>query len=156
MWSLHEFLHGIKWIMFHEHLDYFQKSPLQSRPTTKPLGYHGSLNSHIHWFNLIYHVWGHYMIKKIIEITCFLRAQSPTTSHYTSGSVTTLHDFGGVLGRPLVTFFWALTNSWSKALGLCVKYRSTIAGLCTYKRIFIYFEKIRFASQKMNISIFVF
>ena len=32
------------------------------------------------------------------------------TSHYTRGSVTTLHDFGGALGRPLDTFFWALTN----------------------------------------------
>ena len=25
--------------------------------------------------------------------------------------MTTLHDFGGVLGRPLDTFFWALTIS---------------------------------------------
>ena len=35
------------------------------------------------------------------------------TSHYTRESVTTLPDFGGVLGRPLDTFFWALTISWS-------------------------------------------
>ena len=38
------------------------------------------------------------------------------TSHYTRGSVTTPHGFGGVLGRPLDTFFRALTischNSW--------------------------------------------
>ena len=26
--------------------------------------------------------------------------------HYTQGSVTTLHDFGGVLGCPLDTLFW--------------------------------------------------
>ena len=32
------------------------------------------------------------------------------------GFVTTLHDFGGVLGRPLNTFFWALTISWSRLL----------------------------------------
>ena len=28
MWSPRGFLHGIEWIMFHGHLDYFQKSPL--------------------------------------------------------------------------------------------------------------------------------
>ena len=38
------------------------------------------------------------------------------TSHYTGRSVTTLHDFGGVLGQPLDTFFWALTMSWSQLL----------------------------------------
>jgi hypothetical protein len=43
----------------------------------------------------------------------WLKAQSHMTSPYTWGSVTTLHDFGGVLGRPLDTFFWALTISWS-------------------------------------------
>jgi hypothetical protein len=32
------------------------------------------------------------------------------------GSVTTLHDFGGVVGWPLDTFFWALTISWSRLL----------------------------------------
>ena len=37
-------------------------------------------------------------------------------SHYTWGSVTTLHDFGGVVGWPLDTFFWALTISWSHLL----------------------------------------
>jgi hypothetical protein len=36
------------------------------------------------------------------------------TSHYTRGSVTTLHDLGGVLGRPLDTLFWALKISWSQ------------------------------------------
>ena len=38
------------------------------------------------------------------------------TSHYTQGSMTTLHDFGGVLGRPLDTFVWALTIPWSRLL----------------------------------------
>jgi hypothetical protein len=38
------------------------------------------------------------------------------TSHYTGGSVTTLHDFGGVLGWPFDTFFWALTILWSRHL----------------------------------------
>jgi hypothetical protein len=38
------------------------------------------------------------------------------TSRYTRGSMTTLHDLGGVLGEPLDTFFWALTISWSRLL----------------------------------------
>jgi hypothetical protein len=33
--SLHGFLHGIKWIMLHGHLDCFQKSPLGGSPNTK-------------------------------------------------------------------------------------------------------------------------
>ena len=48
----------------------------------------------------------------------WLRDRSHVTSHYTWGFVTTLHDFGGVLGQPLDTFFWALMVM---ALGLCVK-----------------------------------
>ena len=47
MLSLHGFLHGIKWIMFHGHLDYFQKSLLGGRSNTKP-GDHGILNVHNH------------------------------------------------------------------------------------------------------------
>jgi hypothetical protein len=43
----------------------------------------------------------------------WLRAWSQMSSHYTWGSMTTLHDFGSVLGQPLDTFFWALTISWS-------------------------------------------
>ena len=45
MSSLHGFLYGIKWIMFHGHLDYFQKPPLGGRPNTK-LGDHGTPNAH--------------------------------------------------------------------------------------------------------------
>ena len=36
MQSLHGVLHGIEWIMFHDHLDYFQKPPLGGRPNTTP------------------------------------------------------------------------------------------------------------------------
>jgi hypothetical protein len=46
-------------------------------------------------------------------ISIWLRARSHMTSHYTWGSVTTLHGFGGVLGWPLDTFFWGLIISWS-------------------------------------------
>jgi hypothetical protein len=38
-------LHDIEWIMFHGHLDYFQKPPLQGRPNTKP-GDRGTPNVH--------------------------------------------------------------------------------------------------------------
>ena len=41
-----EFLHGIKWIMFHGHLDYFQKPSLEGRLNTKTVD-HGDLNVHI-------------------------------------------------------------------------------------------------------------
>ena len=111
MSSLHGFLHGIKWIVFHGHLDYFQKPPLGGRPNTKP-GDHGTPNAHNRWFILFYHVWGPAWIE-IHWNSIWLRARSHMTSHYTWGSVTTLHDFGGVLGWPLDTFFWALTISWS-------------------------------------------
>ena len=45
MKSLHRFLHGIKWITIHHHLDYFHKPPLGNRPNMKP-GDHGTLNAH--------------------------------------------------------------------------------------------------------------
>ena len=38
------------------------------------------------------------------------------TSHYTWGPVSTQHDLGGGSGRPLDTFFWALTFWWSRLL----------------------------------------
>jgi hypothetical protein len=44
-YSLHGFLHGIDWIMFHIHLEYFQKPPLGGRPNTKP-GDHDTPNAH--------------------------------------------------------------------------------------------------------------
>ena len=101
MYSLHGFLHGIEWIMFHGHLDYFQKPPLGGRPNTKP-GDHGTPNAHNRWFILFYHVWGPVWIE-IHWNSIWLRTRSRMTSHYTWEFVTTLHDFGGVLGRPLDT-----------------------------------------------------
>ncbi len=38
------------------------------------------------------------------------------TYDFTLGSMTTLHDFGGVLRPPTDTFFWALRISWSRLL----------------------------------------
>jgi hypothetical protein len=45
MQSLHGFLHGIKWIMFHGHVEYFQKPPLGAKPNTK-LGDHNTPDPH--------------------------------------------------------------------------------------------------------------
>ena len=54
--------------------------------------------------------------KEFHLISIWVRALSHMTSHYTWGSAITLYDVGGVLGRPLDTFFWALTISWSRLL----------------------------------------
>jgi hypothetical protein len=104
-------------IMLHGHLDYIQKPPLGGRPNTK-LGDHGSPIAHNRWFILCYHMWGPAWIEIHWNIIWF-RTWSHMTSHYTWGSVTTLHEFGGVSGRPLNTFSWALTISWSR-LSACV------------------------------------
>ena len=45
MQSLHGFPYGIEGVMFHGHLDYFQKPPLGGTPNTKP-GDHGTLDAH--------------------------------------------------------------------------------------------------------------
>jgi hypothetical protein len=50
--SLHGFLHGIEWIMFHGHLDCFQKPLLGGEPNTKP-GDHGNPNAHNCWFIIL-------------------------------------------------------------------------------------------------------
>ena len=48
MSSLHGFLHGIEWIMFHGHLDHFQRPSLGGRPNTQ-LGDHATPNAHNRW-----------------------------------------------------------------------------------------------------------
>ena len=112
MYSLHGFLHGIEWIMFHGHLDYSQKPLLGGKPNTK-LGDHGILNTCNCWFILFYHARGPAWID-IRWNSIWLRARWHMISHYTRGSVTTLHDFGGVLGRALDTIFWVLLGSGVK------------------------------------------
>ena len=110
--NLHGFLHGmIQWIMFHRHLDYFQKPPLGGRPNTKP-GDHGTLKSHDRWLIILYHVWGPH----IIEIGFGWDTWSRMTSHYTWEPVITLLDSRSALRRPLDIFFWTLTISWSQLL----------------------------------------
>jgi hypothetical protein len=99
--------------MFHGCLDYFQDPPLGGRPNTK-LGDHGTLNATNCGFILFYHMWGLAWIE-IHWNSIWLRTRSHGTSHYTWGSMTTLHDLGGVLGRPLDAFFWSrlLARVWS-------------------------------------------
>ena len=125
MWSTHGFLHGIEWIMLHGHLDYFQKPSLgsmigltQSRETMRlwTLTTVGSF--------YFYHVWGPAWIK-IHWNSISLGVWSHVISHHTWESVSTLHDFGGVLGRPLDNFLWALTISWSRLLACVWSGRST-------------------------------
>jgi hypothetical protein len=100
--------------MFHGHLDYFQNH-LFGGTFNKKLGDHDIPNAHNRWCILFHYVWEPAWIKMNWN-SIWLRAQSHMTSHYIWESVTTLHDFGGVLGWPLDTFFWALTISWSQLL----------------------------------------
>ena len=104
--------------MFHGHSDYFQKPSPGCRPNTK-LGDHATPNTHNHWFTLFYHVWRPTWID-IHWNSSWLRAQSHMISHYTWGSVTTLDDFGGVLGRALEHFLLGSHNFMVTALGSCV------------------------------------
>ena len=108
---LHGLHHAIKWFMFHGRLDYFHKPLLGGR------SWHSERSQPL-IYSIFYHVQGPAWIE-IHWNSIGLRARSHMTSHYTWGSVTTLHDFGGVLGRPLDTFFRALTISWSQLMLMC-------------------------------------
>ena len=100
--------------MFHGHLDYFQKPPLGCRPKHK-IGRPWCFERSQPLIYCIYRAWGPAWIE-IYWNSIWSRAQSHMTSHCTWGSVTTLHDFGGILGRPSDTFCWALTIPWSRLL----------------------------------------
>ena len=67
-------------------LGLFSKRFLGDRPNTKP-GDHGTPKVHKCWMSI------------------WLKARSYMTPLYTWGPVTTLHDFGSVLRRPLATSF---------------------------------------------------
>ena len=101
-------------------LGLFSKPPLGGRPNTK-LWDSGTPYAHNRWFVLFYHVWGPAWTNSHWN-NIWLSARSHMTLHYTWESVTTLHDFGGVLGQPLDTSFWALTTLWSRFLGSCMKW----------------------------------
>ena len=96
------------------------KPSLGGRSHTK-LRDHGTPNAESRWFIQFYHVWGPAWIE-IYWNSTWLRARSRMTSHYTGGSMTTLHDFGGVLGQALDTFFSGSHNFMVTALGSCAKW----------------------------------
>ena len=95
--------------MFHVHSDYIQKPLFGGRPNTKP-GDHNTLNAHNRWFILLYHVWRRAWIE-IHWNSIWLRARSHMISHHTWGvrDHTTWFWRCVETGRPLDTFFWALT-----------------------------------------------
>jgi hypothetical protein len=78
-------------------------------------GTYGTPNAHNRWLILFYHAWGLTWLK-IHWDNIWLKAQSHMTSHYTWGSMSTRHDFGGGVGTAIGHFFWALTISWSRLL----------------------------------------
>ena len=99
----------VTWTTFRNHL-------LEVGLNTKP-GDHW----HNRWLVLFYHVWGPTWIE-IHRNSIWLRAQSHMISLYTCKSMTALHDFGGVLGRPSDTFFFALSQFHARALGSKASY----------------------------------
>ena len=96
----------ITWTIFKNHL-------LEVGPTQSERPWHSECSQPL--FILFYHVWGPAWIEFCWNST-WLRIWSHMAFHYTWGSVTTLYDFGGVLGWPLETFIWALTILWSRCL----------------------------------------
>jgi hypothetical protein len=121
MQSLHEFLHHIKWIMFHGRLDYFRKPRHGGRPRTKP-GDHGTPNAHSRWFILFYYMWRPAWIDSHWN-NIWLRSRSHMTLHYTWESVTTYMILKVCWDNGLWTLSFGLSQfSWSRLLGSCVKW----------------------------------
>jgi hypothetical protein len=81
----------------------FKKPPLGRRLNTKP-GDYGITNTHNCRIILFYHMWRLAWIE-VHWNNIWVRARSHVASPYTREPVTTLHDFEGVLGRPLDAFF---------------------------------------------------
>jgi hypothetical protein len=102
--------------MFHGRLDCFQKLLLGGRPDTKP-GDHGTLHVHNRWLILFYFL---SCVKARMNRNSFEIAIGRGPDHIClhttlEGTVTTLHDFGDVLGRP----FWTLSFGRSQFHGHC-------------------------------------
>ena len=111
--------------MFHDHLDYFQRSPLGGK-TWRPL--HSEISEPLIYYMFI--MCEHLAWTVIHWHSIWLRVWSHMTSHYNWGLVTTLHDFESVLGWPMNTSF-GLSHFMVTALGSCVKWplRSLIHSL---------------------------
>ena len=103
MSSVHGFLLYIKWIMFLITWIIFKNHLLD-------VGLTQSWETMALWMLTIINIYIFYHARGSTWIgihwnNIWLKARSHMTSHYTRGFVSTLHDFGGVLKRPLDTFF---------------------------------------------------
>jgi hypothetical protein len=118
--SLRGFQHGIKWNIFHGLLDYIQKPPLGGRPNTnrETIALPMFTTVDLSYFIL---VWGPTWIE-IHWNSIWLRPQSHMASHYTWGSMTTLHDFGSCLRTAFGHFLLGSHNLMVTARGSCVKW----------------------------------
>ena len=106
-------------IMFHGHVDYFQKPPLGGRPNTKP-GDHDTPNAHNRWFILFYHVWGPAWID-IDWNSIWLRARH-IWLHTTLEDAYQTTWFGRCVGTAFGHFPLGSHNFMVTALGSCVKW----------------------------------
>jgi hypothetical protein len=97
----------------------FKKPPLGRRLNTKP-GDYGITNTHNCIIILFYHMWRLAWIE-VHWNNIWVRARSHVASPYTRDPVTTLHDFEGVLGRPLDVFSGS-RNIMAMDLDSCVKW----------------------------------
>ena len=86
----------VPWIIFKNHLLEVGLTPTRERP------WHSECSQLLVYS--IYHEWRSTWIE-IHRTSIWLRVRSHITSLYTWRSVTTLHDFGGVVERPRDTFF---------------------------------------------------
>ena len=94
----------------------FQKPPLGGRPNTKP-GDHGNPKYHNHCIIIIFIMYEDLAWIDLYWNSIWLWGQSHMILHYNWGSVTTLHDFGSVLGQSLDTHSFMVTTP-----GFCVKW----------------------------------
>ena len=109
--------------MFHGHLGYFQKSPLEGRFNTK-WGDHGTPNAHNCWFILFYNVWRPAWIEIHRNSIC-MSTRSHVTSHYAWGPWTHY-----MILEVCWDNLWTLSfNFMVTALGSCVKW-PLVLGVC--------------------------
>ena len=104
---VHAFLHGIKWTVFHGHLDYFQEPPLGGRPDIKTgRPWHSECSQSLVYF-ILFLLW--------IEIA-FGWGPGHIWLHTTLEGPWPQYMISEVSGQPLHTFFWALPITWSRLL----------------------------------------
>ena len=111
MWSIHRFLHGIEWIIFHGYLDCFgnhllevgltqnQETMVLWALTTVDSFYFIMVRTHVNRNSLKWHL-----------------VEAPVTYGFTQHLRIHGHTTSGVLGWPLDTFVWAVIISWSRLL----------------------------------------